>query len=226
MIDLVLLGPPGAGKGTQAELLHQWLPLPRVASGDLFRAAIEAETPLGRQAKAYLERGDLVPDEITIGMVAERIAQPDCAEGVIFDGFPRTVAQAEALDRLLAGMGRKIDLAAYIRVSQVTLLERLSGRWTCHVCGRVYHRVFSPEQVPGICDDDGGELYQREDDKPETMMRRISVYQQQTLPVKAHYQKQGVLVEIDGERAIEAVQEQLRAAIDGRLCRRGSRGAT
>jgi len=213
MMDIVLLGAPGAGKGTQAELLREWLPIPRVSSGDLFRAALEAGTPLGLKAKSYMDRGDLVPDQITIEMVADRLARPDCKDGVIFDGFPRTVAQAQALDRLLSTMGRQIDLAVYIRVSEQTLLERLGGRWTCRAHGHVYHRLYNPEQVPGICDIDGSELYQREDDTPETQLRRIQVYLDQTAPLREHYLKKGILVEIDGEQDIMAVQGDLRAAV-------------
>ncbi|MBM3187811.1 MAG: adenylate kinase [Chloroflexi bacterium] len=212
-MDIVLLGAPGAGKGTQAELLREWLPIPRVSSGDLFRAALEAGTPLGLKAKSYMDRGDLVPDQITIEMVADRLARPDCKDGVIFDGFPRTVAQAQALDRLLSTMGRQIDLAVYIRVSEQTLLERLGGRWTCRAHGHVYHRLYNPEQVPGICDIDGSELYQREDDTPETQLRRIQVYLDQTAPLREHYLKKGILVEIDGEQDIMAVQGDLRAAV-------------
>ena len=215
MVDMILLGAPGAGKGTQAELLAQWLDPapPRVSSGDLFRAHLRAGTPLGRRAKGYMDCGELVPDEITIGMVAERISQQDCADGVIFDGFPRTVAQAEALDKLLREMGRRVDVVLYVRVAPETLLQRLAGRWTCRDCGRVYHKLFSPEKTEGLCDVCGEELYQRTDDTVETQKRRIDVYLAQTAPLEAYYREQGVLIEIDGEQGIESVQEVLRQAL-------------
>ncbi len=213
MVDIVLLGGPGAGKGTQGELMAQWLPLPRVSSGDLFRANLSQQTELGKLAKVYMDRGELVPDEITIRMVAERIAQPDCANGVVFDGFPRTVAQAEALDALLAEMGRQVDLVLNIEVSEDVLLERLAGRWTCDQCGAMYHRLFNPEKVRGVCDKCGGALFQREDDNPETQARRIRVYQEQTAPLQAYYRKRGMLVDIDGERTPEEVAAAIQAAV-------------
>lgn len=213
MVDIVLLGAPGAGKGTQAELLRQWLPLPRVSSGDLFREAIAAGSALGLQAKAYIDRGELVPDEVTIKMVAERLAQPDCAKGVILDGFPRTVPQAEALDGVLARMGRRVDVVVYIRVSPETLLRRLSGRWTCQQCASVYHEVFNPEKVKGVCDLCGGKLYQRPDDTPETQRRRIEVYFAQTASLIEYYRQKGLLVELDGERDVATVQQDLRRAL-------------
>jgi len=214
MPDIILLGAPGAGKGTQAELLVQWLPLPRVATGELFRAAIAGRTDLGMRAKAFMDRGELVSDEITVSMVAERLDQPDCARGVIFDGFPRTPAQAEALEALLAGLGRQVDLVVYVQVSRDSLLRRLAGRWTCKNCGAVYHRSFSPEKNQGICDACGGRLYQREDDTPETQARRVEVYFSQTAPLIAHYRQRGWLVEVDGEQQIAAVQRDLRQAIE------------
>lgn len=214
MPDIILLGAPGAGKGTQAELLVQWLPLPRVATGELFRAAIAGRTVPGMRAKAFMDRGELVSDEITVSMVAERLDQPDCARGVIFDGFPRTPAQAEALEALLAGLGRQVDLVVYVQVSRDSLLRRLAGRWTCKNCGAVYHRSFSPEKNQGICDACGGRLYQREDDTPETQARRVEVYFSQTAPLIAHYRQRGWLVEVDGEQQIAAVQRDLRQAIE------------
>jgi len=212
-VDIVLLGAPGAGKGTQAELLVQWLNVPRVSSGDLFRAAIRENTRLGAEAQTYLAKGELVPDRLTIEMVAERLSQPDCAEGVILDGFPRTVKQAQALDEFLEGSGRRIELVLYIRVSEDSLLKRLAGRWTCRNCGTVYHELFSPEKVKGVCDACGGALYQRADDTPETQKRRIQVYVEQTAPLIDYYRQQGTLVEIDGEQSIQAVQDDAREAI-------------
>jgi adenylate kinase len=212
-MDLVLLGAPGAGKGTQASLLGEVFPLPRVSSGDLFRAALANQTELGQKAKVYMDRGELVPDEVTIGMVAERIAQPDCAQGVIFDGFPRTVAQAQALDALLAREGRRVDLVLYMRVAAPILLERLAGRWTCPQCGGVYHRVYSPEQVRGECDQCRVALYQRDDDTAETQSRRIAVYLEQTAPLQDYYCAKGVLAEVDGEQLIAAVHHDLVKAV-------------
>ena len=213
MVDIILLGAPGAGKGTQAELLCDTLHLPSISSGDLFRAALGERTPLGLRAKAYMDRGELVPDEITVSMVAERISQKDCAEGVIFDGFPRTVTQAEALDVLLDKMQRRVDIVLYIKVSDDVLLKRLAGRWTCRKCGAIYHREFSPEKVRGVCDVCGGELYQRPDDTPETQKRRIQVYLQQTAPLEAYYRQRRLLVEVNGEQGIDAVQHDILEAI-------------
>jgi adenylate kinase len=212
-MDLVLLGAPGAGKGTQASLLGESLPFPRVSSGDLFRAALADKTALGLQAKAYMDRGELVPDLVTIAMVAERVGRADCAHGVIFDGFPRTVAQAEALDGMLGALGRKVDLVVYIRVAANLLLERLAGRWTCPRCARVYHRVYSPEKSLGFCDDCTVALYQRDDDTPATQTRRIAVYMEQTAPLQEYYRQRGRLVEVDGERDIAGVHEEIARAI-------------
>jgi adenylate kinase len=213
-VDIILLGAPGAGKGTQADLLVQWLGVPRVSSGDLFRAAIQNDTELGAEAQVYLDKGELVPDSVTIAMVAERLQQPDCALGVILDGFPRTVNQALALGGFLGSVGRQIDLVLYISVSEDSLLQRLAGRWTCRNCGTAYHELFSPEKVKGICDACGGELYQRTDDMPETQKRRIKVYMEQTAPLIDYYRQQGTLVEIDGEQSIQAVQDDTREAIE------------
>lgn len=217
MVDVILLGGPGAGKGTQGELMQSWLGIPRVSSGDLFRDSLSRETELGRKAKVYMERGELVPDEITIGMVASRISQPDCAQGVVFDGFPRTVAQAAALDDLLADMGRRVDVVLNIVVSEDVLLQRLAGRWTCSRCGAIYHRLFSPEKVEGVCDECGGTLYQREDDNPATQQRRIKVYQEQAAPLDEYYRSRNVLVDIDGEKSPEDVAAQIREAIEAVL---------
>jgi adenylate kinase len=212
-VDIILLGAPGAGKGTQADLLVQWLNFPRVSSGDLFRAAIRTGTKLGSEAKAYLDRGELVPDQLTIAMVAERLLQPDCTQGVILDGFPRTVNQAQALEEFLKSLHRHIERVLYISVSKESLLKRLAGRWTCRNCGTVYHGVFSPEKVKGICDVCGGTLYQRTDDTPETQERRIKVYFEQTAPLIDYYRQQGILVEIDGDQDILTVQENVKKAI-------------
>ncbi len=215
-MNIVLLGAPGAGKGTQAELLAEHLHIPHVASGDLFREALRSDTPLGREAKAYIERGELVPDAVTIAMIRERLAAADSREGVILDGFPRTVEQARALDEVLAKKGQKVDLVAFIRVRPEELLKRLSGRWTCRDCGGVYHTFYNPPQQPNVCDVCGGQLYQRPDDRPETQARRIEVYLAQTSPLVEHYRQRGVLVEIDGEQDIASVQDSLRRAVAGK----------
>jgi len=212
-MDLVLLGAPGAGKGTQAERLERSLGIPQVSSGDLFRSNIARGTALGKEAQAYIEQGVLVPDEVTIGMVAARLSEPDGEAGAILDGFPRTVAQAQALDKILASMGRQVDLAPYIAVSRETLLARLAGRWTCRECGAVYHELYRPPETPGICDQCGGELYQRPDDTVETQARRIDVYMKETSPLIDYYRERGVLVEIDGEQGMDQVEAALRAAI-------------
>lgn len=213
-VDIVLLGAPGAGKGTQAEMLSAALGIPAVSTGDLFRAALSERTELGIMAQSFMDRGELVPDEVTVAMVRERLQQPDCAAGVIWDGFPRTAAQAVALDELLASMGRRVLVAVHVVVSEDVLLQRLAGRWTCASCGALYHRLFSPEKVRGVCDACSGTLGQRSDDTPETHRRRIKVYNEQTAPMLDHYRAQGLLVDIDGEQDVNAVQEALCAVIN------------
>ena len=210
---IVLVGPPGSGKGTQAVRLRETLRLPHVASGDLFRENLKNETELGRQAKAYMDRGALVPDDVTIAMVMERLGRPDCAAGALLDGFPRTIAQAEALDDGLAALGHRVSLVLYIAVPDEVLIERVSGRRLCRVCGESYHVLFNPPQIAGVCSEDGGGLYQRDDDKPETVRQRLRVYWEQTSPLIDHYRAQGILVEMDGDQPIDAVTADLRAAI-------------
>lgn len=212
-IDLVLLGPPGAGKGTQAELLSEWLDIPAVSTGDLFRRAMAESTPLGVEAKAYIDRGDLVPDEVTVGMVRKRLGEGDCEDGVILDGFPRTVPQADALEELLKDMDRRLDAALYIEVSREELLRRLGGRWTCRECGEVYHEIYDPPEKEGVCETCGGDLYQRSDDTPEAQEQRIKVYMEETAPLYDYYEEKGQLVKIDGEQEIDAVQEGIRKAV-------------
>jgi len=210
---LVLLGPPGSGKGTQAELLHEKLKLPHVASGDLFRENLKNETELGLLAKKYMDKGQLVPDDVTIAMVRERLQQPDCAQGVILDGFPRTLAQAESLDEMLAGMGRRLNGVLYLAVPDEELVRRLSGRWICSQCQTPYHTLFNPPAEEGICDLCGGELYQRDDDKPETVRARLKVYHRQTAPLIDYYRRAGLLVKVDGAKDIESVNAALLDAI-------------
>ncbi|MFC2015703.1 adenylate kinase [Chloroflexota bacterium] len=212
---LVLLGGPGAGKGTQAERLSIALGIPQVSTGNLFRENLKRETELGIMAKGYMERGELVPDEVTVGMVRERLGREDCACGAILDGFPRTVAQAEALDALLAGLDSRLSAVPYIKVPEDVLLDRLAGRWTCRACGAMYHQLFSPPATTGVCDRCGGELYQRPDDAPETQQHRIKVYFEQTAPLIDYYQGQGLLTEIDGRPGIDQVQTELLGAVRG-----------
>jgi adenylate kinase len=212
---VILFGAPGAGKGTQAAILAEKTGLVHITTGELFREAIRQETELGKQAKPYYDRGQLVPDHLTIAMLLERLAQGDCARGCLLDGFPRTLEQATALDEALAQEGKAIEKVAYIQVPQNELLSRLSGRWTCRQCGSVYHERFQPPRQAGRCDQCGGELYQREDDKPETVRRRLEVYFQQTAPLIDYYRARGKLVEIDGDRSVEEVAESLLAAVEG-----------
>jgi adenylate kinase len=212
-MNIVMLGPPGAGKGTQAALLAERLGIPHVASGDLFREALKAETELGLTAKAYMERGELVPDEVTVGMVRERLRQPDCARGVILDGFPRTVEQAEALEGLLAEQDKVIDAVLFIDAEEDELVRRLSSRWTCRDCQAVYNVISNPPHEQGKCDICGGQLYQRADDVPETVRNRIVVYREQTSPLIDYYQAEGLLVTVKSEGGIERVQEKVLEAL-------------
>jgi adenylate kinase len=210
---IVLLGPPGAGKGTQAKLISDKMGLPHVSSGDIFRENLKALTELGKQAQGYMNRGELVPDGLTIAMIRERLSRPDCAAGAILDGFPRTPAQADALAEMLAGLNGKVRIVPYISVPAEVLIERLSGRWSCRTNGHVFHEKFNPPKVAGVCDIDGSQLYQREDDKSETVKRRIQVYMEQTAPLIAYYQARGLLAELDGTQEIDVVGRQLLAAI-------------
>jgi len=206
---VVLLGPPGAGKGTQAQAISQELKLAHISSGDIFRENLKKETVLGKLAKGYMDRGELVPDDVTISMIEERLSRPDCAEGALLDGFPRTPAQAEALSVMLAKQGKQIDVVPLITVPAEVLVERLSGRWPCPTCGYVYHSVFYTPKQTGVCDTDGAALYQREDDKPETVKNRIRVYESQTAPLIEYYQKRNLLAEVDGTQPIENVTQSL-----------------
>ena len=205
---IVMLGPPGAGKGTQAKIIANELGLVHISTGDLFRENLSNETPLGRLAASYMSKGELVPDDVTIAMVEDRLSREDCLKGAVLDGFPRTPDQAEALDALLAKNGGEVDLVPFIKVPNETLVERLSGRWMSKT-GRVYHALYNPPLVKWNDDIDGSELYQREDDKPETDAHRIEVYYEQTSPLIEYYQDAGTLVEIDGTQSIEKVTEDL-----------------
>ncbi len=209
----VLLGPPGAGKGTQAEIISKQLGLAHISSGDLFRENIKNQTELGVLAKQFIDRGDLVPDDVTIAMVRERLAQPDCGRGALLDGFPRTPAQAEALGKTLEALGTDVKSVPLIQLDEAVLVERLSGRWVCRASGHVYHEQFNPPKQAGVCDVDGSELYQRDDDKRETVERRIRVYHEQTAPLVEYYRSKGVLVSINGDQPIDAVTGDLLAAL-------------
>lgn len=210
---VILLGPPASGKGTQAARIRETLGIPHVASGDLFRENLKNATPLGMEAKAYMDRGELVPDDITIRMVMERLSRPDCAAGALLDGFPRTIPQAEALQKALADQGLGINLVVNIVVPDEVLVERVTGRRLCRTCGASYHIKFNPSKVEGVCDLDGGELYQRDDDRVETVRKRLEVYWKQTSPLIDYYRAQGVLVDIDGNRPIPEVEAALTAAL-------------
>ncbi|MBN1179394.1 MAG: adenylate kinase [Anaerolineae bacterium] len=210
---VVLVGPPASGKGTQAVRLHEALGLTHVASGDLFRENIRNETALGMQAKSYMDRGDLVPDDVTIAMVLDRLSHPDCAAGALLDGFPRTLAQAQALDAALGAQGHAIGAVPYVAVPDEVLIERVSGRRLCRTCGASYHVTFNPPHTPGVCDVDGGELYQRDDDRPETVRTRLKVYHDLTSPLIDYYHEKGVLIQIDGDQPIDRVTEDLLEAL-------------
>ena len=211
---IILLGAPGAGKGTQAATLHEQLNAPHIATGDLFRAALSQGTPLGLEAKSYMDRGELVPDDVTVRMLLERIAQPDAADGYILDGFPRSLAQAEALDEALTSRNETVDKVLLVDVSEDELVRRLSGRWICRACQTPYHAVNNPPKTEGVCDADSGELYQRDDDKPETVRNRLGVYRDQTAPLIDYYTAQEILTSINGEQEIEGVRNDLLAAIN------------
>ena len=206
---IVLLGPPGAGKGTQAKLLIEKTGLVHISSGDIFRENIKNQTELGKLAQTFMNQGELVPDDLTIAMIKERFSRPDCADGAILDGFPRTKAQAEALDKMLQNFSGQVDLVPFITASEEVLVDRLSGRWSCRAQGHVYHEKFNPPKAPGVCDLDGSELYQRDDDKAETVKRRILVYMKDTSPLIAFYTRQGKLIKVDGAQPIEQVMQLL-----------------
>ncbi|MER3456444.1 MAG: adenylate kinase [candidate division GAL15 bacterium] len=203
-MNVVFLGPPGAGKGTQARRLAERYGIPQIATGDILREAMASRSELGRRAQAYYERGELVPDEVMLEVVAERLRQPDAQEGFVLDGFPRTLPQAEGLDRILEGMGRRVEAVLLFEVPRQALLRRLAGRWVCPH-GHVYHEMYNPPRAPGRCDQDGSELFQREDDRPQTVERRLEVYVRQTEPVVEYYRARGVLHSVDASEDVEEV---------------------
>ncbi len=210
---IVVLGPPGVGKGTQAKVLSETNKLAHISSGDLFRENIKNQTDLGVLAKSFMDKGELVPDDVTIAMIKNRISRPDCEAGAILDGFPRTPAQADALEKMLAEFKGQVDKVPYITAAEAILIDRISGRWTCRANGHVYHEKFSPPKEAGKCDIDGSEIYQRDDDKIETVTRRIKVYMEQTAPLIDYYRRRGKLVEIDGTQPVEKVTELLLSAL-------------
>jgi len=210
---IVMLGPPGVGKGTQAKILAEKTGLAHISSGDLFRENIKNQTELGQLAQSYMNKGELVPDDVTISMIRERLSRPDCKAGAILDGFPRTPAQADALKQMLAEFAGDVDHVPFVTANQEVLVSRLSGRWTCRANGHVFHEKFNPPQKEGICDLDGSELYQRDDDKAETVIRRIQVYIEQTAPLISYYRDAGKLIEIDGAQPIEKVTDALTKAL-------------
>lgn len=214
-MNIILIGAQGSGKGTQAEMLEQALGVPHVASGDLFRKAIDEKTDLGLRAKTYLDRGELVPDDLTVAMVLSRLAEPDCRPGVILDGFPRTVAQAQVLDKGLEDVGRQIDLVIYLNVPREELLRRLSGRYICRANQHVYNVYTHPPKVAGVCDLDGSELYQRSDDTGEAVQRRLDIFFNETIRLLDYYGGQHKLREVDGNQGIDQVQEALLRTIKG-----------
>ncbi len=211
---IVMLGPPGAGKGTQAKMLSEKLGVPHISSGDIFRENLRGQTDLGKKAEGYINRGELVPDDITIGMIRARLSRPDCQNGVLLDGFPRTAPQAEALDAMLGDLTQgRVDAVPCILVPDDVLIARLTGRRTCRAEGHIYHLMFKPPKIEGVCDIDGSELYQREDDTLETVSQRLRVYAEQTQPLIDYYQQLGVLLEIDGNQSVEAVFNAIVAAL-------------
>lgn len=204
-MNLIIMGPPGAGKGTQAAFLVQRFGIPHISTGDMFREALQQKTELGLKAKGYMDAGQLVPDEVTIGIIRDRLAQPDCEKGFLLDGFPRTVVQAEALRELLKKLSRNLDAAINIEVSRPSLLARVAGRLVCRNCGTAYHAEYGPPKTAGICDKCQGEIYQRSDDAGPTVEKRLSVYDDQTAPLINYYEKQNLLRTILGEQEVQAV---------------------
>ncbi|HVS68301.1 MAG TPA: adenylate kinase [Mycobacteriales bacterium] len=210
---LVLVGPPGAGKGTQAQYIAAHLAVPQISTGDIFRANVSQGTPLGKQAKQFMDAGDLVPDEVTVAMVSDRLAESDAVRGFLLDGFPRTVPQAEQLDDMLAEMGTKLDVVLELVVDADEVVRRLSGRRTCRSCGHIWHVDFDPPAKEGICDICGGELFQRDDDQADTIRHRLEVYDEQTAPLIGYYAERGILVGIDATGPVDDVTERASSAL-------------
>ncbi|WP_101846999.1 adenylate kinase [Halobacillus sp. Marseille-P3879] len=214
-MNLILMGLPGAGKGTQAEKIVEKYNIPHISTGDMFRLAIKEGTALGQEAKSFMDKGELVPDEVTIGIVRERLSKPDCQDGFLLDGFPRTIAQADALENLLEDMNESVDYVLHIDVPKDQLIERLTGRRVCPTCGATYHVIFNPPKEEGKCDHDGAELIQREDDQPETVKKRLDVNVEQSQPLLDFYEDKGYLVTFDGDRDIDLVFEDIDEKLGG-----------
>jgi adenylate kinase len=209
LMNLILLGAPGAGKGTQAKMISEKYGIPQISTGDMLRDAVAKGTELGRKAKEYMDRGELVPDEVVIGIVKERLQQPDCRKGFILDGFPRTIAQAEALDKMLGDLGMKIDAVINVAVPEEEVVKRIVNRRTCRKCGAVYHLIYNPPKEDNKCDKCGGELYQRDDDREETVRERYRVYRENTEPLIDYYRRKGVLFDVDGTKDIKGVFQEI-----------------
>ncbi|HHY20982.1 MAG TPA: adenylate kinase [Bacilli bacterium] len=214
-MNLILMGLPGAGKGTQAERIVETYNIPHISTGDMFRTAMKNGTELGKKAKEYMDAGELVPDEVTIGIVQERLSEPDCEGGFLLDGFPRTVAQAEALDSMLASMNRKVDYVINVDVPEEILMDRLTGRRVSPTSGRTYHVIFNPPKVEGVCDVDGSQLIQRDDDKPETVKKRLEVNVKQAQPLIDFYSKKEILRNINGQQEIDKVFTEIDLLLKG-----------
>lgn len=208
-MKIVLLGPPGSGKGTQAAKLINKYSIPQIGTGEILRQAIKEQTDLGLKAKEYMNKGLLVPDEVIIELVEQRLSRHDCLKGFVLEGFPRTMVQSKAFDRILSDLGLTLDVVINIESSVHESIRRLSGRRTCRVCGSIYHLSSSPPKRKGFCDSCGGELYQRDDDKPETIIKRLEVYRQQTIPLVEYYENQRILIQIDGDKDIQTVYESI-----------------
>jgi adenylate kinase len=214
-VNLVLFGPPGAGKGTQALFLVERYGVPQISTGDLLRAAVKAQTLVGLKAKAIMDAGGLVPDEVVLEIVQNRLVQQDCEKGFVLDGFPRTIPQADVLNEMLSSMGKSIEHVISLEIPNELIVQRLSGRRTCSVCGKGCHVVNAPPKVDGICDSCGGKLLQRDDDQADSIANRLNVYEQQTAPLKSYYEKSGLLRKIDGAGSIEDIQLQINKLLEG-----------
>lgn len=212
-MNVVLLGPPGAGKGTQAERVAKSCDVPHISTGDMLRDSVAKGTELGKLAKGYMDRGELVPDDVIIGIVKERLLEPDAEKGFILDGFPRTLAQAVALESELSSLGRKIDFVVNIEVSDEEVVRRISGRRICRSCGKPYHVEFNPPKVEGVCDACGGQLYRRADDEPAAVRKRLEVYHEQTAPLESFYEQRGLLVSVDGGKSVEEVSKDIESLL-------------
>lgn len=215
-MNLILLGPPGAGKGTQAKKLVARYAIPQISTGDILRSAVKERSPMGVKAKVFMESGALVPDEVVVGIVDERLDKPDCASGFILDGFPRTVAQANALKEMLAAKGRTLDHVVSISVDKGELLQRITGRRTCRSCGKGYHVFFDPSREVGKCDECGGELFQRDDDREATMAKRLDVYEEQTAPLIAYYESESLLRSLSGTGEIGDIFQRIVTIVEGK----------